>query len=106
VRWRSFNILLVQATVALLAQHAAVNDLLPLLPGSELKHAPRPPPIEASRHVHKARRGVPSGCPTCAAAHWVQNVEGALQAYRMQRLMGNPKNNLLTQRGLQWLISQ
>jgi len=50
VRWRSFNILLVQATVALLAQHAAVNDLLPLLPGSELKHAPRPPPIEASRH--------------------------------------------------------
>ena len=49
VRWRSFNILLVQATVALLALHAAVNDLLPLLPGSELKHAPRPPPIETSR---------------------------------------------------------
>ena len=50
VRWRSFNILLVQATVALLALHAAVNDLLPLLPGSELKHAPRPPRIESARH--------------------------------------------------------
>ena len=51
VRWRSFNILLVQAAVALIMLHTAVNDLLPALPGSELKHAPKPPPIDASRCV-------------------------------------------------------
>jgi hypothetical protein len=81
VRWRSFNILLVQAAVALIMLHTAVNDLLPALPGSELKHAPKPPPIDAARCVlslgsthGKSLHGI-----ACAAVPGLTNAAHRLQ---------------------------
>ncbi len=49
MRWSGFSVLLVSLGGALVRLHTALNELLPLLPGSELRGSPLPPPIDLGR---------------------------------------------------------
>jgi hypothetical protein len=49
VRWSGFTVLLVALGRSLVQLHTALDTLLPLLPGSELRGETPPPPIDAGR---------------------------------------------------------
>jgi hypothetical protein len=52
VRWSGFSVLLITLCRSLVQLHTALDTLLPLLPGSELRGQPPPLPIDAGRWGH------------------------------------------------------
>jgi hypothetical protein len=52
VRWSGFCVLLITLCRSLVQLYTALDTLLPLLPGSELRGQPPPPPIDAGRWGH------------------------------------------------------